>query len=123
MTDELLRTIGSIEIILCAILANSFCVIYHSIARWWKSEVGRHIMLFSATLSVVLDLWFIGLIFGGNNDWFRILRVAAFAGIPYVLGRQIWILLKSQRQGEEKTIMVQRNERVEGEMNNDESST
>lgn len=97
MSEETVRAIGGVLLILTVILANAFCVIYHIVAKWWKSEVGRHIMQSSAAMSILVDLWLVGFFFGGRNMPFRIAMTIAFAGIPVMFARQIWILLKIQR--------------------------
>lgn len=97
--EDVIKVIGSIEIFLTAILANVFCVIYQMKAPWWKSEVGRNIMTLAMVIAVVIDVWIVALIFGGDNTGFRLLRLAAFAFMPYVLARRIWILLKAQSHG------------------------
>jgi len=94
--DDLVKVIGSIEIGLCALFANIFCILYQILARWWETDVGRNIMGLAACIAIIINLWFIALLFGGDNDWFRLMRAAAFAGIPYILGRRIWLLLKFQ---------------------------
>lgn len=94
--EEVIRVIGSIEIVLTAILANAFCILYQIKAPWWKSEVGRNIMILAMVIAGVIDVWIVALIFGGDNVGFRLLRLAAFAFMPYVLARRIWILLKAQ---------------------------
>lgn len=100
MIDDVLRIISSLELILCAGLSVAFCFLYHYTTNgmWKKSEMGRHLMSLSGSLALVLVLWVVGRMFGASTQWFRIVLVAAFAAIPYVLGRHLWILLKVQKE-------------------------
>lgn len=104
MIDNILRIVSSLEIILCAGLSVAFCFLYHytTDGTWKKSEMGRHLMSLSGSLALVLVLWMTGRMFGASTQWFRIILVAAFAAIPYVLSRHIWILLKVQKEDRRK---------------------
>ena len=118
MINDVLRIISSLELILCAGLSIAFCFLYHYTTNgmWRKSEMGRHLMSLSGSLSLVIALWVVGRMFGADTVWFRITLVAAFAAIPYVLGRHIWILLKVQK--EDRRVKKAR-ERIDGDVSRD----
>lgn len=97
---ELIRFIGTTEIGVCAVLSNLFCLLYHVIApTWHRNEIGRHIMSFAGVIAIILDIWIVGIWAGAENLFFNWLRLAAFTGLPYILARQIWLLIKVQGEG------------------------
>lgn len=106
---EIIRLIGTIFIIASTIMANLFVVVYQIVSPWRRSEMGRHIMNFGLVLAVILDTWALGLVFGPRQEWYNWVRLIAFAGLPYVLFRQVWMLLKiqviNQRSGEDEAAM------------------
>lgn len=93
---DIIRLLGTIFILASTFLANAFVIAYHIIAPWRNTDMGRHIMNFGLVLAVILDLWILRLFFGQGQEWFDWVRLAAFAGLPYVLFRQIWMLVRVQ---------------------------
>ncbi len=92
----MIRLLGSVLIFTCAVMATGFCVLYHLSARWWESREGRHVMSFTAVLAILLLLWSAGILAGADSTWFQIVRLVAFAGLPWVLGWRLWLLYKIQ---------------------------
>lgn len=105
---EIIRLLGTICIVASAVLANAFVITYQIISPWRDSDMGRHIMNFGLVIALILDLWITRLFFGEGQEWFNWIRLAAFAGLPYVLFRQIRMLIKVQildrRKEKEQTI-------------------
>ena len=50
----MIYTLGTIVVTVGAITAIAFCVAYQIFATWWKSEAGKHLMSFTATLALIL---------------------------------------------------------------------
>lgn len=92
----MIRLLGSLLIITCAVMETGFCVLYHLSARWRGSREGRYIMAFAAEIAVLLDLWSAGVLAGADATWFQVARLVAFAGLPFVLGWQLLLLYKIQ---------------------------
>lgn len=89
--------IGTALIVVSAVLAIAICVLYHLSARWWESETGRHVMSFTGVIALILTLWTIGaLTQTGDRPWWGTVRLAAFTGVPWVLGWRLWLLIKLQ---------------------------
>lgn len=92
----MIRAASNTLIIVSAVEAAVFVVLYHWSARWWESDAGRHVMAFMAVIAGVLGLSVLR-IFLGDSTPFRIVRLAVFAGVPVVLGQRLWLLRRAQR--------------------------
>lgn len=87
--------IGNVLLIVSALLATAFIVLYHWSAVWWKNADGRHVMAFMAALAAVLDLGVVRIVIG-TQEWFEWLRLGVFVGIPLVLAQRLLILVRAQ---------------------------
>lgn len=95
--------IGTGLVVLSAVLAWAFCLLYHFTAPWRASAAGRHIMTFTATLAVVLTLWSVGALTPATKGtWWEITRLVAFGGIPLMLARRIHLLWRLQIRRKEQ---------------------
>lgn len=91
---------GNAMVVLTALLAWAFCVIYHVKAPWWRSEIGRHVMTYSAVVAAVLTLSVVRMLGGASLEtpWFQLVRLFVFAGVPVAIAWRIAILLRLQRR-------------------------
>ncbi|MFV2172357.1 hypothetical protein ACFHW2_11755 [Actinomadura sp. LOL_016] len=92
----MIEVAGTVLVVASALLAWAVCVLYHLSARWWASEVGRHVMTFTAVLASVLTLWAIGALAPSLGTWWELARLAAFTGVPISLGWRLWIVYRLQ---------------------------
>lgn len=92
----MIQWIGTALVVVSAVLAWSVCALYHLSARWWASEVGRHVMTFTAVLALVLSLWSVGALVEAKGEWWQVTRLVAFTGVPVSLGWRLWILYRLQ---------------------------
>jgi len=85
-----------------AIAANVFAVVYHATARWWKSAMGRNIMLLVGSIAGIVD---VGLAFNimGRPEWMREVFAALFFAVGVALLRRLWILIDAQYHSEDWT--------------------
>jgi hypothetical protein len=92
--------IGNALIVLTTILAWTFCILYHAMAPWWRSQMGRNVMTYGLVVAAVLSLSVVRVAFDAvvETPWFSILRLVLFAGVPVAIGWRIAILLRVQRQ-------------------------
>jgi hypothetical protein len=93
-----IRLLGNALLLVSAALATGFVVVYLSVAQWWRSEMGRHLIAFNAVIAAVLWLSVVRVFVPGSADlvWFNWLRLVVFAGVPVVLGWRLWMLIKVQ---------------------------
>lgn len=93
----MIQTIGIALVIISAVLAWAVCIAYHLSARWWESEVGRHVMTFTGVLAVVLSLWSVGALLSPTRGaWWDVVRLVAFTGVPISLGWRLWMVYRLQ---------------------------
>lgn len=88
-------TVGNILLICGAIPATIAPLIYLRVP-WFRTRLGRHLMLYMISLAVVFDLGVLRLIIGEPTDWFPWVRVAAFAFVVVVLWWRVAIVLSAQ---------------------------
>lgn len=103
---DLLFLIGSVLVVVSALLALACVMSQALLARWWETPAGRHVMAFQAVLASVLGLWTLRL-WVPDAGWLVVLRFAAFAGVPVVLGWRLLIILRTWRS--------KRREHIKGE--------
>jgi hypothetical protein len=91
--------VGNAVLVLTAVLAVTFCVLYTAWEPWWRSELGRHLFTYSAVVAAVLVLSVIRVVSGVGLEtpWFQALRLITFAGMPFVIGWRIAILWRIHR--------------------------
>lgn len=96
-----MQAAGNILVIVTAALSWVFVVQYHLMAPWWRTEIGRQMMTYSAVVAVLLTLSAVRIIGGAGLDttWFVLLRLVVFAGVPVAIGWRIAILWRAQRRG------------------------
>lgn len=93
----MIQTVGTVLVVVSAVLAWAVCVLYHLSARWWESEAGQHVMTFTAVLAVVLTLWAVGALTPATKGtWWQVLRLVAFTGVPISLGWRLWMVFRLQ---------------------------
>lgn len=96
MVEEI-RLAGSLLIGVTTVLAVACVVVHQLLARWWKTGSGRHVFTFEAVLALSLSLWSLRLIVP-EGDWFQVVRLVAFAGMPFVLAWRIRIIVQTWRK-------------------------
>lgn len=73
-------------------------VIAHARVQWWKTRMGRHLMIYMGAFALTLDLGLIKLVVGDSLG-FQILRLAAFALLPFAMGQRLYLQIQAQRRG------------------------
>jgi hypothetical protein len=90
---EVFLRLGNVLIIVSAIEASLFVVLYHCLAAWHRAVTGRIIMGLMLALALVLDVSAIRLFAGASLDttWFLLVRLAVFCGVPVTIG---WLTIR-----------------------------
>lgn len=94
---DLFQVAGSILIAVSAVLSVTAVVLHQLLARWWRTEAGRHTFTYEAVLALSLTLWAIRLAVP-EGDWFLLVRLAAFALVPVALAWRIRIIVQMWRR-------------------------
>jgi hypothetical protein len=98
---DVFRQIGTVLILISALLAVACVVAHHALARWWNTGAGRHAFTFEAVLALSLSLWTLRLAIP-DGDWFQIVRLVAFAFVPVVLAWRLTIIIQTWRRQRSK---------------------
>lgn len=85
-------TVGSVLVVLCAVMAVLFCIGYHLTTDWRASEIGKHLMAFSLSEAAILVLSTIRFIVGADAPWFEFVRLVVFLSFPVVLAWRLIII-------------------------------
>lgn len=96
MTEEqVLRAITMGGWYLALVSANVFVLAYSFLARWWRTEFGRHLFIFMLVIALIMNDSTIRFIFG---DYHGRLYVSAvlFAGLGLVIAWRVFILFHVQ---------------------------
>ncbi|RCG32003.1 hypothetical protein DQ384_05525 [Sphaerisporangium album] len=89
--------VGTVLVVLSAVLADACVAAQMLLARWWRTSQGIHVFVFQAALGLCLSLWALRLIVP-DGDWFLFARTASFAAIPVVLAWRLSIIIRTWRQ-------------------------
>ena len=93
--DELIRYAGNALIAWAAVVGTA-SVIVHTRVRWRDTEMGRHLLVYMASIALVLDLSVVR-IATGDSPWFQLLRLAVFVAVPLAMTQRLWLQLKARR--------------------------
>lgn len=95
--DELVKHLGTVLILISAALATACVVAQSLLARWWKTQAGWHTFVFQGVVALCLDLWSLRIVIP-EGSWFLAARLAAFMGVPVVLGWRLEIIIRTWRR-------------------------
>jgi hypothetical protein len=92
------QALGNILLVVSALEATVFVLVYHFTATWWRSWPGRNLMGLWFVIAVVLDTSATRALLGASLDtpWFAALRLGVFCGVPLILGASLYGLVKIQ---------------------------
>lgn len=93
---EPLFLIGSVLIVVTALLALACVAAQALLARWWTTSAGRHVMAFQAVIAALASLWALRVWFP-NAEWLLVARLIAFACLPPVLAWRLAIIVRTWR--------------------------
>lgn len=91
-----LRIVGNVLLHWAAAVAV-LSVVLHARVPWWRSEMGRHLMIYMAAMAIVLTLSCIRVDISGDTWWFALLRLATFTAVPIAMTQRAWLQIKAQR--------------------------
>lgn len=103
MTD-FIYDLGTFVLWVLAIGCWSFVLLFHTLARWRDAAMGRHMMAFMGTFSVLSSYSAIAVTFS-LSLWIRApVRLLLFAGMAYVVWRRVHLFIVIQREVRAKTM-------------------
>lgn len=96
MSRELLIDIYLILVVWGATV-GIMSVTLHSRVRWRATEMGRHLMFYMGMIALVFVLTALRMIFTWNQNWFFLLNVIVFTGVPLAMTQRLWLQWKVYR--------------------------
>lgn len=96
---------GDIALISGFVLSSVFCLIFGFTAKWWRSEGGTHIMVFTASLALIMGRLTVGALFGVPLARWEV--VGIYALIDVSLAWRLLILLRTQLRRKARAVPVQ----------------
>ncbi|WP_036322040.1 putative phage holin [Microbispora sp. ATCC PTA-5024] len=93
-----MRLTGTVLILVSAVLATGCVAAQGLLARWWKTDAGRHTFVFQAVFALCLDLWALRVVVP-DGAWFLIARLVAFMGVPVVLAWRLEVIIRTWQRG------------------------
>jgi hypothetical protein len=93
---SLIRAIGTVLVWVSTVEAVGFVVLYHMVAPWWRTSVGRSVMGLLSVIAVILLLSGIRMALGGDTLVFAWIRLVVFAGLPVVIAQRTLLLIRLQ---------------------------
>ena len=100
--------VGTIGVVVSALLATTGFVSFLTLARFWRSKGGWFVFWDLLMVTWILDLSSIAHIW--NPPWFAWTRLATFAvGFPVLLAWRCWIIFDLQLWGPRRELRAYRN--------------
>jgi hypothetical protein len=93
---NILRTVAGLEMFALTVGVWAFALLFHVLADWKESAMGRHMMSFMVTCGLVLTWAWVGFIFEIDEAIRGWVRVILYGALAFVVWRQVKILIKLQ---------------------------
>ncbi len=93
----MLRTIMTWEMLIAAVAAVAFMVLYAVRSDWRRSAMGRHLMAFMGVLAAVLVMWSVHRLVGPLP---QVAWAAALAAFDAVMVWRVALLWRTQHNGD-----------------------
>ncbi|WP_432136845.1 putative phage holin [Streptomyces sp. bgisy154] len=91
---------------LAALACVVFAVTYHVRASWWRSEVGRNLMMFAAAVGVLCAHTVLVTFLHGDEHVLtalRSVRTVVLLLVAVLMVQRTWLLVKAQRESRDRT--------------------
>jgi hypothetical protein len=92
-----LRDLTTLIVVVGAVPATAFPVLYAAWAPWWRSPEGRHLMGFTVTVAAFLDL-ILAVRWLGPFPGLPAVLVVLYAAVALLLWRRLFLLIRAQRK-------------------------
>lgn len=89
-----MHTIQTGEVLAGAAGALASVVWYFVRARWWRTEMGRHLMSYTSVIALLLALLVLRKVVGDYPGRAAVSTVA-LAALDYVIWRRLWLLVRA----------------------------
>ncbi|MCC5574463.1 hypothetical protein IMZ11_02255 [Microtetraspora sp. AC03309] len=90
----MIQVIGSVLVVVTAVLADACALLYGLGFRWWTHRTGWHLLSFMTAIGIVATLGTVRLL-TGEPSWYEVARLVAFSLVPMVVGWRLVILIRA----------------------------
>lgn len=97
MTDFLDCLVG-IALALLTLGFSSFVLLFHVLAHWQRSEMGRHVMTFMSTITLILWYFLLDRVFNFPNVVNSVSQLALFGTMSVVVWKRLALLIRIQKE-------------------------
>lgn len=94
--DDILRVLGGTELFVLTLGFWAFTLLFHVLADWKKSMMGRHFMAFMMSCDFILGWAWLGLTFDIPDSIRSWVRVFLYGALAFIVWRQVYILVRMQ---------------------------
>lgn len=114
--DDLLMILGGVALFTAWAAFAGFMLLFHTLAEWRSSDMGRHIMVFMGVITLILTYVMVvyltsNSVVGGYRAW---VRVMFYGALGWVGWWRVMILIRTQRESRQRKTVV---ETLEGTRN------
>lgn len=89
-------TIAFVLVLLAAIPATGFPLVYGVTSPWHRSRVGRALMTKACGLMLLIDISLVYMIFGDDYPWRDVVRLTVYVFVTVGLWYQFYALLRAK---------------------------
>lgn len=93
--DDVLKTIGDIGWVTAAVGTNLFVILYTVLAKWWKTQFGRHLFFFMLNMALIMDYALFALVYP-DFEYRMHIRAVLLPALGLLTLQRVWILISVQ---------------------------
>lgn len=102
--NDLLHFLGAIALAALTLGFAAFCFLFHVLADWRATVMGRHVMTFMGSITVILLFYWVDLAFDIPAWVCASIQVPLFAFMAIVVWRRVALLIKIQKQARSQPV-------------------
>lgn len=101
---DVLQVLGIFALAVLTLGFAAFCFLFHVLADWRSTQMGRHVMAFMATITVALLYYCVDSAWE-LPDWLAIgIRAPMFGFMSWVVWKRVSLLIKIQKQARAQAV-------------------
>lgn len=98
MIIDVVRALAVIALMVLTLGFSSFCLLFHVLADWRASEMGRNVMTFMLTCTVILWYSLINSVFDFPQGVTVVAAFILFSVLAGAVWMKVWLLIKIQKE-------------------------
>lgn len=101
--DEWIRVVGGVAYFFVLLGFAAFCLLFHVLAEWKASVMGRHIMAFMLVCTGILSWGFLNYVVDIHDTIQAYMRIPIYAALGWVAWWRVKILIDTQIRDRERS--------------------